>query len=42
MLLITEVAWSTSDPWTFASLSYQGRVVVTTFDPSQAAEPLSR
>lgn len=24
------VAWSSSDPWTFASLSYDGRVAINT------------
>jgi hypothetical protein len=26
----TGVAWSSSDPWTFASLSYDGRVAINT------------
>ena len=32
---VYSVAWSSVDPWTFASLSYDGRVVVSTVPPDE-------
>ena len=32
---VYSVAWSSVDPWTFASLSYDGRVVVSTVPPEE-------
>ena len=32
---VTEMVWSQSSPWTFASLSYNGHMIINTVPPEE-------